>query len=197
MNLVDRAKNIILKPKEEWEVIGAEEPNVGQIMTGYVIPLAILPAVAVIIGYGVVGFLGFRSFTYGIASGIISLLVSIGGVYLTAFVVDALAGSFNSQKNLGRAIQLVAYSYTPVWIGGILNIFPALSWLGMLFGLYGLYLMYLGLPKTMQTPEDKVVVYLIVSIIVLIVVYFILSAILTSILFGIFGLSMLSAISGM
>jgi hypothetical protein len=194
MNLVDRAKNIIMTPKAEWPVIAAEEPNATAIMTGYVIPLALIPAVASIIGYGLIGRGFMHSFTWGIALGVTSFVSTVLGVYLTAFVVDFLAPNFASQKNFGRAMQLVAYSYTPAWVAGVLNIVPALGVIGTLAGLYGLYLLYLGYPHTMKTPQDKVVIYLVVTVVVLIVIYMILAAILTGILLGAFGLSALSGL---
>jgi uncharacterized membrane protein len=92
-------------------------------------------------------------------------------------------------------VQLVAYSLTPVWVAGILNIFPAIGWLAGLLGLYGLFLLYKGLTPLMKTPEDKKVGYLIVSIIILIVVYFVIVAILTAIFLAVFGLSVFSAMS--
>ena len=197
MNIVERAKNMILSPKTEWPVVGAEEPNVGQVITGYVIPLAAIPAVAQIIGIGLIGSGFMHSFTAGVAMGIVSFVAAVVGVYVTAFVVDLLAPNFGSQKNFGRAIQLVAYSYTPAWVAGVLNIVPPLGPIALLAGLYGLYLLYLGLPHTMKTPQDKVVVYLVVTIIVLILVSFILFAILTPIALAIFGFGMLSGMGGM
>lgn len=191
MNLVDRAKNIIMTPKTEWPAIAAEEPNPTAILTGYVVPLALVPAVASTIGYGVFGGPFGASLTFGIGSGIVSFVVSVLGVYLTAFVMDLLAPNFGSQKNFGRAMQTVAYAYTPMWVGGILGIIPAISWLGSLFGLYGFYLLYLGLPHTMKTPEDKVIIYLVVVIIVLIVIYAVLGAILGGIMFALLGLGAL------
>jgi len=195
MNLVERAKNIIITPKTEWDAVSAEEPNIQQILLGYVLPLALIPTIAVIIGWGVIGIFGFRSFTYGIAMGLVQLINAFLSVLITGFVIDALAPSFGSQKNMGRAVQLVAYSMTPIWIAGILNIFPSIGWLAGLIGLYGLYLMYLGLTPLMKTPEDKKVGYLAVSIIILIVVYFVIAAILTAILMAVFGLSIFSALS--
>jgi len=195
MNLVERAKNIIITPKTEWNAVSAEEPNIQQILLGYVLPLALIPTIAVIIGWGVIGIFGFRSFTYGIAMGLVQLINAFLSVLITGFVIDALAPSFGSQKNMGRAVQLVAYSMTPIWIAGILNIFPSIGWLAGLIGLYGLYLMYLGLSPLMKTPEDKKVGYLVVSIIILIVVYFVIAAILTAILMAVFGLSIFSALS--
>jgi hypothetical protein len=192
MNLVERAKNIITTPKTEWAVVASEEPNIQQILMGYVLPLALIPAIASVIGWGILGTALIKSFTWGIAMGLVQFISAFITVYLAALVINMLAPSFGSEKNMGRSIQLVAYSYTPFWVGGILNILPFLSWLGMLFGLYGLYLMYVGLPFTMKTPQDKNIVYLIVSIIVLIIVYWIIAAILTSILLTIFGLGIMS-----
>jgi len=193
MNLIDRAKNIMLSPKTEWEAVSTEEPNVQQILISYVLPLALIPAIAILIGWGVIGMWGFTSFNYGIAVALVQLLNAFIAVLVTSFVIDALAPSFGSEKNYGRALQLVAYSMTPVWIAGIFNIIPTIGWLGSLIGLYGLYLLYLGIVPMMKTPEDKRVGYLIVSIIILLVVYFVIAAILTAILFGIFGLSAFTA----
>jgi hypothetical protein len=100
-----------------------------------------------------------------------------------------LAPSFGSEKNFNRSLQLVAYSFTPMWIGGLLSIFPPIALIGALFGIYGLYLLYLGLPKLKNTPPDKHVGYFVVSLIVTVVVYWLLVWILHSILLNIFGLS--------
>ncbi|MCK7521519.1 MAG: YIP1 family protein [Ignavibacteriales bacterium] len=155
-----------------------------KLLLGYVLPLALIPTIAAIIGWGAIGIFGFTSFSYGIAMGLVQLINAFLSVLIAGFVIDALAPSFGSQKNMGRAVQLVAYSMTPIWIAGILNILPTIGWLAGLIGLYGLFLMYLGLSPIMKTPEDKKVGYLIVSIIILIVVYFVIAAILTAILNG-------------
>jgi hypothetical protein len=193
MNLVERAKNMIVSPKTEWNAVAAEEPNIQQILMGYVLPLALIPTLATIIGWGAIGILGFTSFTYGIAMGLVQLINAFLSVLIAGFVIDALAGSFGSTKNMGRAVQLVAFSMTPIWVFGILNIIPAIGWLSFLLGLYSLFLIYLGLTPLMKTPEDKKAVYLIVSIVILIAVYWIISIILTSILLAIFGLSLFGA----
>ena len=186
MNLVDRAKNIIMTPKTEWPVIAGETPNIGQIITGYVVPLALIPLVATILG-GLL-FEHYMSAGYVIAMGVVTFVVVILAVFLAAFVIDFLAPNFGSEKNLGRSVQLVAYSYTPAWVAGILNIIPALGIIAALAGIYGIYLMYLGLPAMKNTPADKVVMYLVISIIVLLVIYFILAFILSAIVVAVVGI---------
>ena len=193
INVIERAKNMIVQPDKEWTVIAAETPNTGQIMTGYVLILVGAAAIAAFIGYAFVGFnvLGYRykGFDWGLYQALTVFLGGLLSVYVTALVVDMLAPTFNSEKNFNRSIQLVAYSFTPAWIGGLLMIIPSLAVIGSLFGLYGLYLMYIGIPKIKKTPADKHTGYFVVVLIVTILVYIVVGWLLTLILGNIFGLS--------
>jgi hypothetical protein len=192
-NLIDRAKNIIVQPAREWDVISMETPNSNQIITGYVLPLAGAAALAAFIGYAFVGInmFGVRvaGIDWGIYQALTILIGAIVSVYLTAVIIDALAPSFQSEKNFNRSLQLVAYSFTPAWLGGLLALIPSLAFIGSLFGLYSLYLLYIGLPKLKKTPADKQTGYFIVSLVVCIVVYMAVAWILSSILMRTFGLT--------
>ncbi|MFI5171116.1 MAG: Yip1 family protein [Chitinophagales bacterium] len=179
MNLIDRAKNIIITPAKEWDVIAAEQPNTQKIITTYVLPLALAAALAAFIGYGFIASGAMGGMTWGIYYLINVLVGAIAGVFVSAFVIDALAPNFGSEKNIGRSIQLVAYAYTPAWIGGLLAIFPPIAIIGSLLSLYSLYLLYLGMPKLKKTPPDKHVSYFVVSLVVMIVVYFIIALIMS------------------
>ncbi len=194
MTLVDRAKNIVLTPKTEWPVIAIEEANISQIFTGYVIPLALIPAVGSLIGFGFVGRGYGASLRWGMAMALTQFISALVGVFISAFVANVLAPNFGSEKNLGKAMQMVAYSYTPAWVAGVLLVFPTLGILVTLAALYGLYLLYLGLPYMMKTPQDKAVVYLVVLCVVVIAVSIVLGAVLAPVFLGIFGLSSLSTI---
>ncbi len=193
MNLIDRVKKIIISPDKEWDVINGEQPNTSGIITGYVLPLAGAAAVAAFIGYGLIGYnvLGFRvaGTNWGIYQALTILVMAVCSVFLGAFAVDALAPNFGSEKNMGRSVQLVAYSYTPAWIGGLLSIFPSIALIGSLAGLYGLYLLYVGLPKMKKTPADKQVGYFVVTLVVLIVIYFVIGLIMSKVVMSAMGLS--------
>jgi len=190
MNLINRAKNMLFTPKTEWTVVAAETPNAGQIVMGYVVPLALAGAIAAFIGFGLIG-LGFlgSSTTWGLFYALILLINSILSVYITAFVVDALAPSFGSEKNFGRSMQLVAYGATPTLVAGLFMILPLLATIILLVAVvYCIYLWYIGLAPLKKTPEDKQVAYLIVSIVVLIIVYYVLRLILFRIFLSVLGL---------
>ena len=44
MGIVDRVRNMLFVPKEEWPRIAAEPATVGSIYSGYVMMLAAIPA---------------------------------------------------------------------------------------------------------------------------------------------------------
>jgi len=147
--------------------------------------LAAIPAVAAFIGYGVIGYSmwghHYASVSLGIKHAIIEYIRMVGGVYLTAFVINVLAENFGSQKNFDKAFSLVAYAYTPVFVGGFFYIYHAFSILAVLASIYGLYLLYIGLCPMMKTSDDKRISYFVVSLLVMVVASFVLSLVLGAI----------------
>ncbi len=176
MNLIDRVKNILLTPKTEWQVISSETTTVNGMLTGYVLPLSLIPAAV-----GLLSGIIWASFTYGLMMAIIAVIGAVIGFFVGTYVTDALAPSFSSEKNLNRSAQLIGYSYTASAVGSILGIIPVLGAIAALAGFaYMVYLLYLGTAPVKNTTEDKRVGYTIVIILVQIVVYFIISAIFAS-----------------
>lgn len=188
--LTERVKRILTTPKTEWLVIDAEATTVERLYKSYIIPLAAIPAVAGFIGNSIIGTAGFLGYyRVPIVTGLIMMIVgyvlSLAMCYIAALIVDKLAPTFGSVSNMTRALQLVAYAYTPVWVGGIAAILPMLSMLVMLVaGLYAIYLFYLGIPVMMKTPQDKVIPYMAVSAVVMIVLGFIVGMITAMIVGG-------------
>ncbi len=186
-NIFSRATKIMFSTKKEWQAIELETPNTSSILLGYVLPLAFIPAIFIILGYGLIGiyipFFGrIASWSMGMSTGITSFISTILAVYITSFIVDALAPSFKTQKNFGKAMQLVAYSFTPMWVAGVLNIFPGISWLASLAGLYGLYIMYLGFEHTMKPAKENTIGYFLATLGILIVTYLVLALLIGMIL---------------
>lgn len=179
-NIVDRAKAIILKPREEWPVIDAEPATIGGIFTGYVMILAAIPPLAVLIGgqvfgYGALGITFRPSFIGAISMAVAHYVFALIGIFLLALIIDFLAPHFGGRKDRAKAFKVAAYSGTAGWLAGIFSLVPALSVLGIL-GLYSLYLLYLGLPRLMKAPEDKALVYTIVTIIAAVILFIIAGA---------------------
>ena len=180
--LIDRAKNILISPKTEWEAIGAETSPHMPVITGYVLPLAAVAALAAFIGMVFVGVSAFGATVRtpigaGIATLVLTIVMAVAMVFLLGFIIDALAPTFGGQKSFSQAVKVAAYTYTPIWVVGILAIIPALGLLGLVAAIYAVYLLFLGLPRVMKAPQDKAPGYTAVVVVVAIVLGFILAMI--------------------
>src|SRR3712207_5221855 len=115
--------------------------------TGYIIPLAAIPAVCGLIGMLVFG-IGAFGFSYkppvmgAVSSALVSYVLSLIGVFVMALIIEFLAPTFGGQKDRIQALKVAAYGATASWVAGILTLLPALSIIAALLSLYCLYLYY-------------------------------------------------------
>lgn len=185
MNLIERAKNMLTTPKTEWLAVETETITPQSLLMSYVLPMAIISSIGQIFnGLVLVGIFG-GYFIWVAIIGFVSIIISF---YISIYVIDMLAPSFGSEKNLNRSAQLVAYSNTPNWIAGLLSFIPFIGFLIVIAGwIYSIYLFYIGLGPMKKTPEDKKIVYMILAFIIMIAIVFIVSAILMAIFGGLIG----------
>ncbi len=180
MNLIERAKAILTTPKTEWNVINGESDDASKITMTYLIPLILIGTVASFIGFGLIGVnygfgFKFRSTELGIKLAISYAVRGVAGVYILAFIIDALAPQFNSEKNFNKSFQLAAYSSTASLVAAVLLILPSLAILILIAAIYGLYIAYLGIPVLKKTSQDKHAVYFVVILVVSFAINLILS----------------------
>ena len=183
MDLVSRVKNILLDPRNEWRVIDAEQDKPIDILKNYVAIVAAIPVVCGFIGASVVGVGPYRTGIFiGLISAIVQYVLTLIGVYLVAFIIDALAPTFGGRKDFNSAFKVSAYAPTAAWVAGVFALLPILSVL-MILGLYSLYLFYVGLPLLMRTPPERAIGY-IVAVIVCVIIAWMLIAFIPAFLFG-------------
>jgi hypothetical protein len=171
MDLVNRVRYILVSPVSEWRVIDAEPDPPSDILKNYVANLAAIPAVCAFIGTSIVGVAGYRTGLFtGLAGVIVHYVLAIAGVFVVAFVINALAPMFGGQKDFNRAFKVAAYAPTAAWVAGAFTLLPILSVLAI-FGVYSVYLFFLGLPMLMQTRTDSSVAYVLVVLVRAIIVW--------------------------
>ncbi|MGQ9672401.1 MAG: Yip1 family protein [Candidatus Aminicenantales bacterium] len=186
MDIVARAQSILLKPKEEWSKIKAEPTSIQQLFIPYAAILAAIPVVAQFLGWALIGFripfVGGSWMGRAILYLIFSYVFGLVAVYVFGVIINALAPNFSSTQNLPSAMKLAVYSMTPAWLAGIFHIIPSIGFLAVLGFLYGIYILYLGFATPlMETPKEKVVGYMIVSVVVMIVLWAVIGLILGAI----------------
>jgi len=171
MDLVSRVKNILIDPQNEWRVIDGEPDPPNVILKNYVAILAAIPVVCGFIGASIIGVGPYRTgILLGLISALIHYVLALIGVYLIAYIIDALAPSFGGRKDFNSGFQVAAYSPTAAWVAGVFALLPILSVLTIL-GLYSLYLLYVGLPVLMRTPPERAIPYVLAVIVAAVIVW--------------------------
>ena len=196
MSIVERATNIILKPKDEWHVISGEPASVGGLLTGYAAILAAIPLAAAIIFVGALGVsaaglggLGGGAITLGFsaiaAMAVIGYVLSLITLYVMAIIVNAVSPSFNGKSDLVQSMKLVTYASTPTWVAGLVSWIPVLGALVSFAAIaYVVYLIYLGLQPVLGVPKEKVAGFTVIIVLIYVVVSLIVSGIIVGLLFS-------------
>jgi len=179
----NRAKQMVMQPKATWEVIRNEEISISNLLTSYILPLALIPAIASFIGFGFIGFTsGFfghaASIEWGISQAIISFAGTFIGILASAWVINQLAPRFGATLSIANAVKLVAYSYTPALLAGVFYLIPSLTVFVAIGGIYSLYVLYLGFQPITNVSEEQKTGYFLLSLIVIIALFMAISFVL-------------------
>ena len=198
MSIVERAKNILLKPADEWNVIAGEPATVGGLFTGYAVILAAIPMVAGILFTGVLGLsaaglggMGGGALPMGVsavaAMAVIGYVLSLVTLYLMSLIVNAVSPSFNGKSDMVQSTKLMTYASTPTWVAGLVSWIPILGGLISLAAIaYVVYLMYLGLKPVLGVPQEKVAGFTVVIVLIYIVLSMIVTGVIVGLLFSTF-----------
>ena len=154
-------------PVREWERIREQQSN-GHGAIAHVILMAIIPAASGYFGTTQVGWrigVGDPIRITGDSALVIAVIYYLAllvGVISIGWVIHLLGKAYQVEKPLSLCIALAAYTATPLFLIGIMEVYPVL-WLNMLLGLpalaYTVYLLYSGLPVMMQISVERGFLY--------------------------------------
>ncbi|MBW0148856.1 Yip1 family protein [Marinobacter arenosus] len=155
---------LLAHPDQEWEAIRNESETTTRLYLGHILLLALIPAAA--------GFYGTTQVGWQIGDGQITRLSSgsalqlsvlfyaamLAGIFVLGKFIDFFAATYDAVERTARGVTLAAYTATPVFLLGVIAIYPNI-WANMLAGLvaisYAVYLLYEGLPILMKIPEER------------------------------------------
>ena len=159
---------LLTDPVHQWEKIREQQKSGGRSPVGHVFILALIPAISGYIGTTQVGWrigvgdpiLITSESAFAIA--IIYYLALLVGVFSIGWVIHLLGKAYEVVRPLSLCIALAAYTATPLFLIGLMEVYPVL-WLNMLMGLpalaYTVYLLYTGLPIMMEIPTERGFLY--------------------------------------
>jgi hypothetical protein len=161
MNTLRRIFAILADPATEWAAIAKEPGDAAYLLTRYVAPLALIPAVFGLIGACVVGAIvpgaGLVRLppAAGLLGGVYAYIMSCATVVCLGILARLFAPPFGGARDFNTAFKLAAYSYTPVWLTGVFLLAPGLRFLE-LTGFYGAYILCVGASPLAKVPAEKV-----------------------------------------
>jgi len=158
---------IYTHPKKEWKTIADRHESFVNAFT-HTLFISLIPALcsyysAVNIGWSVgAGDPIYLTHSSALAMAIIMYFGLIGGVLALGLMAHWMAHNFGANPSHVQAIEVSAYTATPLYMVGFATLYPEL-WFIMCVGLvgiaYAVYMLYTGVPIVMGIDEDRGFIY--------------------------------------
>lgn len=161
--LLEHIIGFFLHPSEEWEEVRSEQISPGRVF----LHILLLGAIPVISGY-----IGTTQFGWQIGTAetikltaqsaviiaVFYYLIIILAVFSVGWMIHWMGQTYGARQSLLRCLRLAAYIPIPLFLVGIVQIYPVL-WFNLLIGIpaatYTVFLLYLGVPVMMEIPEER------------------------------------------
>lgn len=176
--ILSRSKAIITDPNNTWPQIAGDSDSIKDVYAKYLLVLAAIGPIVGIVGGLLRGAIG-----PAVGVGVIGYVMALVFTFLGAWIIAFLSKSFDGNGDHTKALKLVTFASVPQFLAGVLRIHPVLAIIGALLSLYGIYLFWTGITPCTGVPQNKRLVFWLVSIVVSIIAYFVL-AFLIAIPFG-------------
>lgn len=165
--ILNHLMGLYTHPKEEWHTIEKNHEAVKSSLS-HVLLIALIPAICTYFASTTIGWnLGVSDPLFLTVNSALMMSISmyfglIAGVFALAYLAFWMAKTFDAEPSYTQALELAAYTATPLFMVGLAALYPSL-WFMMLIGLAGLsysvYLLYTGVPIIMNIPEEKGFIY--------------------------------------
>jgi Yip1 domain len=147
-----------------------------------IVPLTCVGVLATVIGFQVFGinvpFFGtwrpgliasfFQQAIYG--------AITIGALFLDAWILQKLAPQFGGSVSYDRAFSLAAHASIPAVTARLLGIFPKLLFASPLLVIFSIVVLFQGVGKMVSIPEEKRSTFFGVSVVAMLIAYIVLGA---------------------
>lgn len=155
---------ILYHPKSEWGVIRKEHYSTVHVFLAQISILAAIPAVSLFIGTTQIGWsvaggefvkLDVTSALMAAVAFYFAMWVAVG---IIAYSIYWMERTYGGKVSFEECLVLTTFTATPLFLSGIVGLYPML-WLNVAVGglalLYSVYLLRIGVPIIMQIAEDR------------------------------------------
>lgn len=163
--LLNHVWGLFAHPEDEWKTIRKERCTVTRCYCSHVLILAAIPALAgyfgtTQVGWDVPGGREVHKLTQqsALQIAILFYFAMLVAVVTVGALIHWMGKTYGSKQPLSQCIVLASYTATPLFLIGVMLLYPLL-WLNMLIGLpalaYTVYLLYTGVPVMMGISRER------------------------------------------
>ena len=153
-------------PLEEWQTIDNRHESLTYSLS-HIVLIALFPSVgyysSVYLGWSIgTGNPVFLTHDSALLIAIAMYVALIAGIFALAYLAHWMGVTFGAQPTFTQALELAAYTATPVFMSALAAFLPHLWFVvcvGMVALAYSVYLLYTGVPILMHIPEERGFIY--------------------------------------
>lgn len=155
---------LFTKPQAAWENIRQERYSIGHVYFAHTIWLALIPPIAGFIGTTQVGWqLGVGdpvklTTESALRIAVLYYIALLIVAFSVGWMVHWMGKTYGADQPLSQCVALASYTATPLFLSGIMTLYPML-WLNLVIGIpilgYTVYLFYTGVPIMMEIPQER------------------------------------------
>ncbi|MCV6614886.1 MAG: YIP1 family protein [Cellvibrionaceae bacterium] len=172
MAILEHTLGIMLHPDSEWRAIRNERHSFAQVFLSHVPILALIPCVSMYFGVTQIGFaVGDGEAVRLTANSALWLcgmtyVAMLAGVLVLGEFINWMSKTYgvsdNDERRHYEGTALAVYITTPVFLAGIIGLYPdpvVYSVVHILAGAYAVYLVYEGIPILMNIDKERAFLY--------------------------------------
>ena len=162
--ILDHVWGLLIRPEHEWKSIRKQRGTAFRSYFSHVALLAAIPAVCGYIGTTGAGWqIGAREPVKltpdsALDIAITYYIVMLVAVFVVGKLIHWMGQTYGSKQALAQGVALAGYTATPLFLVGVMQLYPLL-WLNMVVGLpalaYTVYLLYTGVPIMMGISKER------------------------------------------
>lgn len=158
------ALGLFINPKNAWVSVHERRYSVAACYLSHTLIFALVPAIAAYIGTTQVGWQVGTGNVVKLTSGsalpisVLYYFAMLAAVYSMGWMIRWMGKTYGADQPLSQCVVLASYTATPLFLIGVMLLYPIL-WLNLVLGLpalaYTTYIFYSGVPEMMQIPEER------------------------------------------
>ncbi len=159
-----RIIGLLINPQRTWEKIRDDEHGTVRVLLGHTAILGLIPPACAYFGTTQVGWtIGYTdpvrlTTASALPISIIYYVVILASILTLGKLIHWMSETYGTDCSLGTCISLAAYPPTPLFLTGVVQLYPVL-WLNYLVGLpalaYSIYLLYSGTEILMGLSRER------------------------------------------